>query len=112
MTDATTNNYSSGHPWYYKLGGTILKPSQIIEHVKAAGQQITSRSRSDRKPYAKLNKKLFLIIAAICPVIVSLPVSFAQSDSRTAQFTKAQDALIFIRASVLSIIIFTMILHI
>ena len=39
MTEATTNNYSSGHPWYYKLGGTILKPGQIIERVKAAGYQ-------------------------------------------------------------------------
>lgn len=27
------NGYSSGHPWYYLLGGDILKPRQILKAV-------------------------------------------------------------------------------
>jgi len=29
--------YSSGHPWYYTLGGRILYPKDILEEVKEAG---------------------------------------------------------------------------
>lgn len=35
----TYNDYNSGHPWYYKLGGAILKPNEILEAVKNRGYQ-------------------------------------------------------------------------
>lgn len=31
--------YEPGHPWYYKLGGTVLKPKEILEAVKLSGYQ-------------------------------------------------------------------------
>ncbi len=29
--------YRPGHPWYYKLGGVVHKPKQILAAVKASG---------------------------------------------------------------------------
>lgn len=29
--------YGSGHPWYYVLGGSTLKPKEILQAVKAKG---------------------------------------------------------------------------
>lgn len=31
------NNYSIGHPWYYKLGGAVVRPKQILADVKQSG---------------------------------------------------------------------------
>ena len=33
--ERTENTYPIGHPWYYKLGGKIQKPTQIMLDVKA-----------------------------------------------------------------------------
>lgn len=33
----TYHNYDPGHPWYYYLGGSVLKPSYILECVKTNG---------------------------------------------------------------------------
>ena len=33
------NGYGAGHPWYYVLGGPILKPRQIIKRIKENGYQ-------------------------------------------------------------------------
>tara|TARA_R110002096_G_scaffold425908_2_gene635010 strand:- start:593 stop:1000 length:408 start_codon:yes stop_codon:yes gene_type:complete len=35
----TFNGYNAGHPWYYKLGGTILTPKEILTTVKLSGYQ-------------------------------------------------------------------------
>ena len=35
----TYNDYNAGHPWYYKLGGTILRPKEILATVKLSGYQ-------------------------------------------------------------------------
>lgn len=35
----THNDYSSGHPWYYFLGGAVLSPRQIQEAVRQSGYQ-------------------------------------------------------------------------
>jgi len=35
----TYNDYNSGHPWYYKLGGTVLRPKEILTIVKLSGYQ-------------------------------------------------------------------------
>lgn len=39
MTKENNTGYNTGHPWYYKLGGTVLKPSEISNSVKARGYQ-------------------------------------------------------------------------
>ena len=31
--------YQPGHPWFYKLGGKVLRPKQILSAVKASGYQ-------------------------------------------------------------------------
>jgi len=31
------NTYAPHHPWYYKLGGKVLYPKQIISEVKKSG---------------------------------------------------------------------------
>lgn len=31
------NSYDSGHPWYYRLGGKILTPKEILASVKENG---------------------------------------------------------------------------
>ncbi len=33
------NNYESGHPWYYYLGGKILTPKNILENAKLSNYQ-------------------------------------------------------------------------
>ena len=33
------HDYNAGHPWYYKLGGAVLKPKAILEAVKVSGYQ-------------------------------------------------------------------------
>lgn len=33
----TFNDYSTGHPWYYYLGGPILKPKAIKEATRISG---------------------------------------------------------------------------
>ncbi len=33
------NNYKSGHPWYYHLGGKILTPKNILENAKLSNYQ-------------------------------------------------------------------------
>jgi hypothetical protein len=33
----TRCGYDTGHPWYYLLGGTILRPKQIREDVRKSG---------------------------------------------------------------------------
>lgn len=32
-----TNGYTEGHPWYYRLGGPVPRPSQIREDARASG---------------------------------------------------------------------------
>lgn len=31
------NGYSPGHPWYYLLGGEVLRPRAILEQTRASG---------------------------------------------------------------------------
>lgn len=31
------NGYSPGHPWYYLLGGAVLKPRAILAQTRASG---------------------------------------------------------------------------
>lgn len=33
------SDYKPSHPWYYVLGGAVLKPSQIRDNVKTSGYQ-------------------------------------------------------------------------
>ncbi|PCI85561.1 MAG: hypothetical protein COB24_12665 [Hyphomicrobiales bacterium] len=47
-----TNDYSAGHPWYYKLDGKVLTPKQILADVMESGYQ--GYMQDDIK---KLNKK-------------------------------------------------------
>lgn len=35
----TYKDYNTGHPWYYLLGGKILKPKEILVDVKLSGYQ-------------------------------------------------------------------------
>lgn len=37
MKDTKGGEYRPGHPWYYVLGGEVLRPRAILEHVKARG---------------------------------------------------------------------------
>lgn len=39
MTQGNNTGYNSGHPWYYLLGGTVLKPTEILDRVNAHGYQ-------------------------------------------------------------------------
>jgi hypothetical protein len=39
MTKTIEHSYSSGHPWYYVLGGSVLMPSEILTAVRASGYQ-------------------------------------------------------------------------
>lgn len=34
---SNSNHYAPSHPWYYLLGGDILKPSAILAEVKTSG---------------------------------------------------------------------------
>ena len=46
------NSYRAGHPWYYVLGGTVLKPKEIMEKVKARnyeGYMIEDIRKADNK---------------------------------------------------------------
>lgn len=57
----TYNDYNSGHPWYYKLGGAILKPNEILEAVKNRGYQgymAEDISKADRRAEPKRTKAL------------------------------------------------------
>lgn len=45
-------SYSSGHPWYYKLGGAVLQPKQILVAVKKSsyrGYRLDDIEAADRK---------------------------------------------------------------
>ena len=46
------NDYSVGHPWYYKLGGKVLTPKQILESVRQSEYQGYMQDDIE-----KLNKK-------------------------------------------------------
>lgn len=35
----TYKDYNTGHPWYYLLGGKVLKPREILVNVKLSGYQ-------------------------------------------------------------------------
>ncbi|ATG43639.1 hypothetical protein [Phaeobacter piscinae] len=35
----TYQDYSTGHPWYYFLGGKVLTPKQILEATRQSGYQ-------------------------------------------------------------------------
>ncbi|MEP3198208.1 MAG: hypothetical protein ABJO57_10085 [Lentilitoribacter sp.] len=37
ISSPTSAYYNAGHPWYYFLGGTILKPKQILENTRESG---------------------------------------------------------------------------
>ncbi len=36
---SSSDGYSPGHPWYYKLGGNVLGPKSILRMVIASGYQ-------------------------------------------------------------------------
>lgn len=53
--------YSLGHPWYYLLGGRVLTPKQILEHVKHGGYQGYARddiAAADAKPEPRRSSAL------------------------------------------------------
>lgn len=55
------NEYSTGHPWYYKLGGAVLKPKQIIIKVKENGYRGYMREeiqKADNKPEPQRSESL------------------------------------------------------
>lgn len=39
MTQKNNTGYNAGHPWYYVLGGSVLRPKEIVIAVKARGYQ-------------------------------------------------------------------------
>ena len=45
--------YKPGHSWYYKLGGKVLRPKQILAAVKLSGYQgyrLDDIQQADNKP--------------------------------------------------------------
>lgn len=72
------NGYSSGHPWYYLLGGNILKPKQILkaaiekdyngyraDEILRADQQVEpERSEKLRQMKAEILDRLWVDISS------------------------------------------------
>lgn len=59
--DTTHCGYSTGHPWYYLLGGAVLSPKQIKEKVKRSGYggYLTDYiAAADRKPEPQRSQAL------------------------------------------------------
>ena len=55
------NDYNAGHPWYYKLGGTILMPKEILTTVKLSsyqGYMAADIERIDKKAEPERSKAL------------------------------------------------------
>lgn len=53
--------YNLGHPWYYLLGGKVLKPKQILAHVKHGGYQGYAKddiAAADAKPEPRRSSAL------------------------------------------------------
>ncbi len=66
--DYNNTGYNSGHPWYYKLGGTVLKPSSILENAKASGYQGYMREdiyQADKKAEPQRSETLRKIKAKV-----------------------------------------------
>ena len=60
-TSVCTNDYDTGHPWYYVLGGRVHFPKQILEAVKTKGYQgymARDIAEADRKPEPKRTEAL------------------------------------------------------
>lgn len=57
----TSSSYNVGHPWYYLLGGEILKPKAIMAQVKASGYRgyrADEIDAADRLPEPKRSQRL------------------------------------------------------
>ncbi|MAR92709.1 MAG: hypothetical protein CML06_17785 [Pseudomonadales bacterium] len=55
------NTYPIGHPWYYKLGGKIQSPTQIMLEVKAEQYRSYLKDRIeaiDKKPEPNRSNKM------------------------------------------------------
>lgn len=55
------NSYGTGHPWYYVLGGPVLKPRKIIERIKERkyqGYMADDIITADRKPEPQRSEAL------------------------------------------------------
>ncbi len=55
------NDYNAGHPWYYKLGGRVLTPKEILTTVKLSGYQgylVDDIVRIDKKSEPERSKAL------------------------------------------------------
>ena len=51
-----SHSYNSGHPWYYKLGGVVKPPKQIMIEVRIRGYKgymADDIDDADRKPEPK-----------------------------------------------------------
>ena len=60
-TSVCTNDYDTGHPWYYVLGGRVHSPKQILEAVKIKGYQgymAADITEADLKPEPKRTQAL------------------------------------------------------
>ena len=56
-----SNNHYSGHPWYYKLGGAVKPPKQIMMEVRIKGYKgymADDIEDADRKPEPKRSEIL------------------------------------------------------
>jgi hypothetical protein len=53
LSSSSYRNYNTGHPWYYHLGGPVLKPKQILETTRYSGYK---GYRSDN--LIKMNDKI------------------------------------------------------
>lgn len=56
-TEPTVNDYSPGHPWYYKLGGRVLEPEEI-KGVDFSGIGFEPVRRRSVKPSLPLIQQL------------------------------------------------------
>ena len=55
------NGYSPGHPWYYLLGGAVLKPRTILAQTRASGYRGCSAAaieEADRQAEPKRSASL------------------------------------------------------
>ena len=57
----TYADYRPSHPWYYKLGGDILRPKAIVEMVRASGYQgyaVETIATADRMAEPRRSERL------------------------------------------------------